>query len=100
VRLPDGSLPVGGPMNLAVRGARGPVILDDGLGGRLEICCDDPDGFDSLVVWNPGPEHDLEDVPPGGDRQFVRVEPARLATVCVEPQGVWSASVRLTALVP
>src|SRR5512144_1310114 len=35
VRIPEGPLPAAGPMDLAVRGTRGPVMLDDGLGGRL-----------------------------------------------------------------
>lgn len=105
VRTPADPLPLHGPVDLAVRSARGPVRLDDGLGGQLALRCDGPaephpdDGFDSLVVWNPGADHGLADVPPGGSRHFVCMEPARLTPVRLEPQHVWRGTARLTALV-
>jgi glucose-6-phosphate 1-epimerase len=118
-RLPD-PLPARGPVDVAVRETRGPVELDDGLGGRLRLRCVGPDeadraetvdgpetaegpgrtdGFDSLVVWNPGPDHGLSDVPPDGSGQFLCVEPARLTPVRLAPQESWRATARLTALV-
>ena len=100
VRLPEGALPALGPLDVAVRGTRGPVRLAvDGL-DDLEVGCLGEDGFDSLVVWNPGERHGLADVPPEGADQFVCVEPARLTPVTVAPQRVWRASARFTALVP
>jgi glucose-6-phosphate 1-epimerase len=100
IRLPDGPLPAAGPIDVTVRGARGPVrLVTDGV-DDLEVRCPGKDGFDSLVVWNPGERHGLADVPPGGTDQFVCVQPARLSPVTIEPQGVWHAVARLTALVP
>lgn len=100
IRLPDEPLPAPGPLDVAFRGARGPVRVVDGRGSELEVTCEGSNGFDSLVVWNPGSDHELTDVPPGGAEQFVCVEPARLDPVTVEPQGTWRAAARLTALVP
>lgn len=100
VHLPAGPLPARGPLDVAIRDGHGPVHLDDGLGGRLQIENDASGGFESLVVWNPGLEHGLADVPPGGSAHFVCVEPAALTPVRLEPQGVWRATARLTALVP
>ncbi|HEY6796732.1 MAG TPA: hypothetical protein VI248_18840 [Kineosporiaceae bacterium] len=99
VRLPDGPLPVKGPVDIAVRGASGPVRLADPA-GELEIEWTGDGGFDSLVVWNPGEDHALDDVPPEGAGQFVCLEPARLQPITVAPQGVWRAAARFTALVP
>jgi glucose-6-phosphate 1-epimerase len=100
-RLPDGPLAALGPRDVAAVGVPGPVRVRDGLGGWLEVAWDGPDqGFDSVVVWNPGDDHGLADVPPDGARQFVCVEPAVLRTATVAPQGVWRAAARFTALVP
>jgi glucose-6-phosphate 1-epimerase len=98
-RLPAGPLPARGPMDVAVPGARGPVQLE-GSAGDVEIHCSGDRGFDSLVVWNPGTQHGLADVPPEGASQFLCVEPALLQPITVEPQGVWQAEARFTALVP
>jgi D-hexose-6-phosphate mutarotase len=99
IRLPEGPLTRSWPLDVAVRGTRGPVELDDGLGGRLRIACED-DGFDAMVIWNPGVDHGLADVPPDGSGQFLCIEPAALDVVTVAPQGVWQATARFTALVP
>jgi len=95
-----GALSGEGPTDLAIRGARGPVTLDDGIGGRLSLHSEGPDGFDSLVVWNPGDPHGLSDAPPGDDRHFLCVEPALLTPTTLAPQGVWRGRSRLAALVP
>jgi glucose-6-phosphate 1-epimerase len=98
VQLADAPLPVLLPQDLAVRGTTGPVEVDDGVGGRLRLAVED--GFDSLVVWNPGPDHGLADVPPDGASQFLCVEPAVLTPVRLEPREAWRATTCLTALVP
>ena len=100
VRLPRGPLPARGPLDVAVRDTRGPVRLENGVDDELEIRCTGDGGFDSLVVWNPGEQHGLSDVPPEGAGQFLCVEPARLAPVTLAPQGVWRGTARFTALVP
>ena len=98
--LPEGPLDVTGPLDVAARDARGPVRLTAGGQDEVEVRCPGEDGFDSLVVWNPGARHGLADVPPEGADQFVCVEPARLTPVTVAPQRVWRATARFTALVP
>ncbi|HEX2806430.1 MAG TPA: hypothetical protein VHN80_09715 [Kineosporiaceae bacterium] len=106
VRLPAEPLPALGPRDLAVTDTTGPVTLTDSDASTVRVHCPPPDlalpgdGFDALVVWNPGDDHGLADVPPDGARHFVCVEPARLTPVTVEPQGVWRAVARLEALVP
>jgi glucose-6-phosphate 1-epimerase len=107
--LPDAPLAALGPRDLAVPGARWPVRLVDSDGSAVQVSCapaDGPpvggpdDGFDSLVIWNPGDEHGLPDAPPDAARRFLCVEPARLSPVTVAPQGVWRGTARLEALVP
>jgi glucose-6-phosphate 1-epimerase len=94
VRLPDGPLAVTGPRDVAVRGASGPVVLDDALLGPLTV---DADGFGDRVLWNPGPGHGLGDVPPGGENGFVCVEPAALDPVRLAPGEQWRGVLRLVA---
>jgi glucose-6-phosphate 1-epimerase len=106
VLLPAGPLPALGPRDLAVTDTTGPVTLTNSDFSAVRVQCPLPesalphDGFDSMVVWNPGDDHGLADVPPDGARHFVCVEPARLTPVTIEPQGVWRAVARLEALVP
>ena len=97
--LPAGPLPARGPVDLAVRGTRGPAVVRTG-GDEVEVHCEGDDGFDSLVVWNPGEPHGLADVPPEGAAQFVCVEPAALTPVTLAPHATWRATAVLTALVP
>ena len=92
VTLPDGPLAVAGPRDVAVRGARGPVVLDDPDLGRLTVAAE---GFGDRVLWNPGPGHGLGDVPPGGENGFVCVEPAALAPVTLAPGERWRGVLRL-----
>jgi glucose-6-phosphate 1-epimerase len=104
--LPAGPLPALGPQDLAVPGATGPVTLTESDTPAVRVSCPAPDsrrpldGFDALVIWNPGDDHGLADVPPDGARHFVCIEPARLTPVTVEPQGFWRGVARLEALVP
>jgi glucose-6-phosphate 1-epimerase len=106
IRIGPEPLRAGEPRDIAVRGTRGPVSLTESDGSAIRLDCPLPraagtdDGFDSVVVWNPGEAQPLTDVPPGGASRFVCMEPARLSAVSLEPQGVWRAVARLEALVP
>ena len=88
LRLPDGDLDALQPRDLAVPGRSGPVRLVE-PGRWLEL---DRDGFADLVVWNPGPDHGLSDVPPGGASSFVCLEPAQLDPVLLAPGQSWRAT--------
>ena len=106
IRLGTQAVPALGPRDIAVRDIRGPVWLTEADGSAIRLDCPPPeaagrdDGFDSVVIWNPGSTPGPADVPPGAASRFVCVEPARLAAVSVEPQGGWRAVARLEALVP
>lgn len=79
--------------DLIVRDVTGPVVLSDPVLGRLTLTAT---GFPNRVVWNPGPNHSLADVPAGGEGQFVCIEPAAITTP-VELHGGqnWVGSQRL-----
>jgi glucose-6-phosphate 1-epimerase len=81
------------PRDLAVRHAPGPVRLDDPVLGPLAISAT---GFTDVVVWNPGPGHGLADVPDGGERGFVCVEPALLEPERLAPGQIWRGAQRLS----
>ena len=88
-------LPAAGPRDVAVRGVPGPVTLNDPDGGgdvTLTL-----DGFDDLVVWNPGVGAEPSDVPGGHAAHFVCLEPARLDPVPLGPGEVWTAGATFTA---
>jgi glucose-6-phosphate 1-epimerase len=91
--VPDGPLDALERRDIAVRGATGPVVLDDPELGRLAITAT---GFSDVVVWNPGPGHGLADVPEGAERGFVCIEPAALSEVHLFPERDWYGSVRLS----
>jgi glucose-6-phosphate 1-epimerase len=84
--LPPGPLRPAGPVDLAVRAARGPVRLVTPGRPDLEI---DREGLPDLVVWNPGRGLAPGDVHPGGESEFVCVEPAVLDAVTLEPGQKW-----------
>jgi glucose-6-phosphate 1-epimerase len=92
--LPIGPLPAAGPVDLAVRDVTGPVVVRDPLLGDLTVLAD---GFADRVVWNPGAAHDLADVPDGGERGFVCVEPAELTPQRLAPDQSWAAGMTLLA---
>ncbi|WP_336921800.1 aldose epimerase family protein [Aquipuribacter sp. SD81] len=93
-----GPLDVVGPIDVAVEGVPagddGVVVVDDGSGDAVSLTAD---GVDSRVVWNPGPGKAPADVHPGGEGEFVCVEPALLEPRTLAPGGVWRARQVLVA---
>jgi glucose-6-phosphate 1-epimerase len=73
--------------DIAVRDVTGPVTLQDSVFGPLVLTAD---GFADRVIWNPGPDAALGDVPPGGAAGFVCIEAAQLAAVTVAPGETWT----------
>lgn len=88
--LPDGPLTVSGPIDVAVRNPPGTplgkITVLDPTSGDLGVTAD---GFDSWVVWNPGAAAP-SDVHPGGEREYVCVEPALLHPVVLAPGSSWT----------
>jgi glucose-6-phosphate 1-epimerase len=97
VPLPDGPLRVAGPLDVAVRGLSGPVTLHDPDEGDVRLRLE---GFDDLVVWNPGVGAEPSDVPEGHAAHFVCLEPARLDPVHLAPGEVWAAGATYEAQEP
>lgn len=95
VILPAGPLPVSGPLDLAVRDVSGAVTLDDPGHGSLRVSTR---GLSDIVVWNPGTEAAPPDVHPGGEAEFVCVEPAALTSAAVAPGASWQASATFRSL--
>ena len=85
--VPDGPLVAVEQRDIAVRDVGGPVTLDDPVLGPLTLTAD---GFADRVLWNPGPDHGLGDVPPGGAAGFVCIEPAQLTPVTLQPGDTWT----------
>jgi len=86
--VPSGPLPATAARDLAVRGLADEVRLTRPDHGVITLW---RTGFADLVMWNPGPEHGLADVPE--DRaDFVCLEPAQLTPVTLEPGSSWAAS--------
>jgi glucose-6-phosphate 1-epimerase len=97
--LPGQPFPVLGPRDVSIPGALrtgcgGHVRLSDPVLGPLTLT---GDGLDDLVVWNPGPEHGLADVPASGPAGFVCLEAARLEPLTLEPAQSWSAAQHLVS---
>jgi glucose-6-phosphate 1-epimerase len=78
--------------DLIVRDVTAPVVLHDPVLGDLRITAT---GFPNRVVWNPGTEHGLPDVPAGGASGFVCIEPAVVTPVTLAGRGTWEGSQRL-----
>lgn len=89
--VPAEPLPALQARDWAVRRSPGPVRLEDG-GDLLEVTAE---RWQDTVVWNPGPDHGLADVEPGGERRFVCVEPAVLQPVELAPGSGWRAVLTL-----
>lgn len=91
ITLPAGPLPATATRDLAIRDLAGGVRL------RRPACeiLLQRNGFADLVVWNPGPEHGLRDVP-DGPAGFVCLEPAQLTPVTLAPDRTWTASATFT----
>jgi len=49
-------------------------------------------GFRDLVVWNPGPNHGLGDLPVDGHLHYACVEAAQLTPVVLAPGAVWTGT--------
>lgn len=59
----------------------------------------DQAGFANLVVWNPGENHTLADLPADGFRRFLCVEAAQLTEpVTLDPGAEWAGRQSLVAL--
>lgn len=90
--LPEAPLQVTGPIDLAVdlvgAGDGGAdVVLRDPALGDLVVGAE---GFDSRVVWNPGPGRAPGDVHAGGEAEFVCLEPALLHPLVLGPGETWT----------
>ena len=94
VTVPDGPLVAVEQRDIAVRDVTGPVTLDDPVLGPLTLTAD---GFADRVLWNPGPDAALGDVPPGGAAAFVCVEAAQLTPVTLDPGATWTGRQTLRA---
>lgn len=96
---PSFTHPIGGPLRAldtqdrVISGATDPVVLHDRELGQVSVTAR---GFTNRVVWNPGPGHDLPDVPPGDEAHFVCVEPTSVVPVTLPPGGVWEVSQQLS----
>lgn len=105
-------LAVSGPIDIAIRRAAGEVdrapggvdrapgdtvtVVDPVLGDVVVTA----DGFDSWVVWNPGPGRAPRDVHPGGEAEFVCVEPALLTPRTLLPGEAWTGRQILRTAAP
>jgi glucose-6-phosphate 1-epimerase len=85
--LPQGApLALRDPIDQLFEAVAGPLQLQSPL-GALQL---EHTGFRDVVVWNPGPEAVLADLPAGGYRDFVCVEPAAVCEpVLLAPQAGW-----------
>ena len=96
-------VPLGGPgeavpaltaRDVAVLGLDDPVELVDPLLGTVTLTAG---GFTDRVLWNPGPQHGLPDVPDGAEAGFVCIEAARLSPVTLAPGESWTGRQVLVA---
>jgi glucose-6-phosphate 1-epimerase len=88
--LPQGAaLSLREPIDHIFEAVAGPLQLQSPLGGlRLEHA-----GFADVVVWNPGPDAGLADLPAGGHAQFACVEAAMvMQPVVLAPGAHWQGS--------
>lgn len=92
--LPVEPLQLTGPLDVAVPDVDGAVVVDDPVLGRLTV---EAEGFESRVVWNPGPDAVPTDVHPGGEDEFLCVEPALLRPSTLAPGESWHGRQVLTA---
>lgn len=85
--LPGGAvLSLQEPIDHLFEAVAGPVALHSPA-GQMQVL---QTGFDDVVVWNPGPEAVLADLPPGGYRDFACVESAAVARpVALAPGAGW-----------
>lgn len=81
------------PIDQLFEAVAGPVELHSPSGLlRLERS-----GFDDVVVWNPGPDAVLADLPAGGYRDFVCVEPAAVVQpVRLDARARWEGVMQVS----
>lgn len=79
--------------DLVIQDATDPVVLSDAVLGSVTVTAE---GFPDRVVWNPGPDHGLPDIPPGGHDGFVCIEPTVVTPVTLPAGESWIGSQRLT----
>ncbi|MDZ7890741.1 MAG: D-hexose-6-phosphate mutarotase [Rhodoferax sp.] len=83
------------PIDTVFEAVPGPLALRSPA-GALDLT---HEGFADVVVWNPGPEAVLADLPAGGYARFVCVEAAAIAVpVVLAPGDHWQGSQTLRAL--
>ena len=86
-------LPLREPIDQVFEAVAAPVVLQSPT-GRLQL---DRVGFDDVVVWNPGPDTVLADLPADGYRAFVCVEPAAVAKpVALDAHARWEGVMRIS----
>jgi glucose-6-phosphate 1-epimerase len=86
-------MPVAGPVDRVLTPS-GPTLWLDTGAYQLTL---QHRGFDQLVVWNPGPESQLPDLPAQGHYQFVCIEPAVIDhPVQLEKGGIWRGDMLIT----
>lgn len=81
--------------DLIVNDVAVPVVLHDPELGDLRITAT---GFPNRVVWNPGPNQNLPDVPKGLEAGFVCIEPAVVSQVLLAGGATWEGTQRLEIL--
>ncbi|MBP9223087.1 MAG: D-hexose-6-phosphate mutarotase [Verrucomicrobiales bacterium] len=68
------------------------------LRDNLSLSCR---GFSDTVVWNPGPDHGIGDLPEDGWREFVCIEAARIqASRPLLPSASWTGNQRIEVARP
>lgn len=92
-RVPSGGIDALEHRDLAVRDLDSQVTLARADGRTLTL---ERDGFADLVVWHPGADHGLPDVPGPQAPGFVCLEPAQLRPVHLEPAASWRARATMT----
>jgi glucose-6-phosphate 1-epimerase len=92
--LPGGAvMPVAGPIDRVLSPSASMLQLDAG-DYQLEL---QQTGFDQVVVWNPGSNAQLPDLPAHGHWNFVCIEPAVVDhPVCLEKGGSWWGDMLIT----
>jgi glucose-6-phosphate 1-epimerase len=92
--LPGGAvMPVAGPIDRVLT-PNAPTLRLDAGDYQLEL---QQTGFDQVVVWNPGPNGQLPDLPSRGHLNFVCIEPAVVDhAVSLEKGGSWWGDMLIT----
>ena len=92
-----GTLTVDGEIDRVYLAAGTPLTLRDGVRATRFT----QRGFSDVVVWNPGPQARLPDLPAGEHRRMICVEAAQIAEpVTLVPGGRWHGTQALQALEP